>query len=273
MTRDQKMFDRIREDVQTIFAEDPAARTMWEVLTCYPGLHALWLHRVAHFLWQHKLLFLGRLVSHANRALTGIEIHPGATIGRRFFVDHGMGAVVGETAEIGDDVLMYTGVVLGGTSLEKKKRHPTIGDNVVIGTGATVLGPITVGDGAKIGAGSVVVKSVPPGATIVGVPGHVAGAKPAEETRADLEHGRLPDPVLRTLSETLDHQSRLEERVQALERALARATLPLPPARADEPSRISADDIRIALQDVIDPEVGGNVVDMGLVREVAASNS
>jgi len=269
--RDQKMFDRIREDIQTIFAEDPAARTVWEVVTCYPGLHALWLHRVAHFLWKHKLLFWDRLVSHVNRALTGIEFHPGATIGRRFFVDHGMGVVIGETAEIGDDVLMYTGVVLGGTSLEKKKRHPTIGDNVVIGTGATVLGPITVGDGAKIGAGSVVVKSVPPGATIVGVPGHVAGAKPAVETRTDLEHGRLPDPVLRTLSETLNRQSRLEERVQTLERALARAALSLPPVQADEPSQVSADDIRIALRDVMDPEVGVNVVDLGLVREVAAN--
>ncbi|MBN1815172.1 MAG: serine O-acetyltransferase, partial [Anaerolineae bacterium] len=262
--------DRIREDIQTIFAEDPAARTMWEVLTCYPGLHAVWLHRAAHFLWQRKLRFLGRLLSHVNRWLTGIEIHPGARIGRRFFVDHGMGVVIGETAEIGDDVLMYTGVVLGGTSLEKKKRHPTIGNDVVIGTGATALGPITVGDGAKIGAGSVVIKPVPPGATIVGVPGHVAGGK-REQTGADLEHGRLPDPVLRTLSETLDHQSRLEERVQGLERALARAVLPLPPMRVDETLRDSENDVRNALRDVIDPEVGVNVVDLGLIREIAAN--
>jgi serine O-acetyltransferase len=149
--------------------------------------------------------------------LTGIEIHPGAKIGRRFFIDHGMGVVIGETAEIGDDVLMFQGVVLGGTSLEKKKRHPTIGNNVVIGTGATILGAITVGDGARIGAGSVVVKPVPPGATIVGVPGHVAGAKRESKPGTDLEHGKLPDPVLRTLSEALDRQGQLEERVRGLE--------------------------------------------------------
>ncbi|MEJ2116413.1 MAG: serine O-acetyltransferase, partial [Alphaproteobacteria bacterium] len=212
--------DRIKEDIQTIFAEDPAARTLWEVLTCYPGLHAIWLHRVAHFLWQHDCFFLGRALSHFSRWLTGIEIHPGATIGRRFFIDHGMGVVIGETSEIGDGVLVYQGVVLGGTSLVKTKRHPTIGNNVVIGTGATILGPIVVGDGAKIGAGSVVIKPVPPGATIVGVPGHVAGAKRSQKKGTDLEHAKLPDPVLRTLSETLDRQSLLEQRVQKLEKAL-----------------------------------------------------
>jgi len=266
------MLDRIREDIRTVFAKDPAARTVWEVLTCYPGLHALWLHRVAHFLWQNKLLFLGRCVSYVNRWLTGIDIHPGARIGRRFFIDHGMGVVIGETAEIGDDVLLYTGVALAGTSLEKKKRHPTIGNNVVIGTGVTVLGPITVGDGAKIGAGSVLVKPAPPGATIVGVPGHIAGGK-REQTSEDLEHGRLPDPVLRTLSETLDHQNRLEERVRALERALPRAVPPLSlaQAQADEPSQISKDDLRNALRDVIDPEVGVNIVDLGLIREIAVN--
>jgi serine O-acetyltransferase len=262
------MFNRIREDIQTVFAEDPAARTVWEVLTCYPGLHAIWLHRVAHFLWQHKLFFFGRLFSHLSRWLTGIEIHPGATIGRRFFVDHGMGVVIGETAEVGDDVLMYQGVVLGGTSLEKTKRHPTIGNNVVIGTGATILGPITVGDGAKIGAGSVVVKPVPPGATIVGVPGRVAGAEREKKSGADLEHGKLPDPVLRTLSETLDRQSLLEERVHELEQALSRLELPAAPIHMRELSPACEAVIREALKEVIEPEVGINVVDLGLIREI-----
>ena len=212
------MFGRIKEDIDTVFAEDPAAKTIWEVLCCYPGLHAIWLHRVAHFLWRHKLIFLGRLVSHVNRWLTGVEVHPGASIGRRFFIDHGMGVVIGETSEIGDDVLIYQGVVLGGTRLEKKKRHPTIGDRVVIGAGATILGPINVGRGARIGAGSVVVKAVPAGATIVGVPGRIAGAERPRSHAADLEHGRLPDPVLRTISEALGQQIHLEERVQQLER-------------------------------------------------------
>jgi len=159
------MIERIREDIQTAFAKDPAARTTWEVLCCYPGLHAIWLHRVAHWLWRHKLLFLGRLVSHISRLLTGVDIHPGAAIGRRFFIDHGMGVVIGETAEIGDDVLVYQGAVLGGTTTRKVKRHPTIGSNVVIGAGATLLGAITVGNTARIGAGSVVIQPVPAGAT------------------------------------------------------------------------------------------------------------
>src|SRR5512136_1649012 len=163
----------IREDIRTVFAKDPAAKSTLEVITCYPGLHAVWLHRISHFLWTHQLFFLARFCSHISRFLTGLEIHPGAKIGRRFFIDHGMCVVIGETAEVGDDVLMYMGTVLGGTSLEKKKRHPTIEDGVVIGSGAIVLGPVTVGKGAKIGAGSVVVRSVPAGATVVGVPGRI----------------------------------------------------------------------------------------------------
>ena len=199
------MFGRIREDIRTVFQKDPAARNAAEVVLCYPGLHAVWLHRVAHWLWSHKLRLVGRLLSHAGRHLTGIEIHPGAQIGRRFFIDHGMGVVIGETTEIGDDVLVYQGVVLGGTSLEKKKRHPTVGDGVVLGAGAILLGPITVGAGARIGAGSVVVKPVPPGATVVGVPGRVV----EKERRAIdiLEHADLPDPlaeVIRNLAAELE---------------------------------------------------------------------
>lgn len=201
-----------------MFARDPAARSLLEVITCYPGLHALWFHRVAHWLWRHRLRLVARLVSHCGRFVTGIEIHPGAKIGRRFFVDHGMGVVIGETAEIGDDVLVYQGVVLGGTSLEKKKRHPTIGNNVVIGAAAVLLGPITVGDGARIGANSVVVKSVPPGATVVGVPGRVVEDKRAPVI--DLEHGKLPDPMSEAIIAIMSQQGKLEERVKRLEEML-----------------------------------------------------
>jgi len=208
------LFKALKEDIQTVFAKDPAARSVLEVIFFYPGLHAVWLHRWAYFLWQHRLRFLARLLSHKSRFLTGIEIHPGARIGRRFFIDHGAGVVIGETAEIGDDVLMYQGVVLGGTTLKKGKRHPTIGNNVVIGTGAVALGAITIGDGARIGSGSVVVKSVPSGATVVGIPGRIV-----EEGKkvADLEHGRLPDPVAEAIRLVLKEQGRLEERLKKLE--------------------------------------------------------
>ena len=210
---------RIIEDIRTVFAKDPAARNLFEVLFCYPGLHAIWFHRIAHFFWSHRLRFLGRLLSHISRGLTGIEIHPGAKIGRRFFIDHGMGVVIGETSEVGDDVLMYQGVVLGGTSLEQKKRHPTIGNNVVIGTGATILGAIEVGNGAKIGSGSVVVKSVPPDATVVGVPGRVVeAAEPKVRPLIDLEHGKLPDPVAEAVNILLKKQDKLGERIKVLEK-------------------------------------------------------
>ena len=209
------MFKKLKEDIHTVFARDPAARNTLEVIFCYPGLHALWSHRIAHWLWIHKFLFLSRLISHISRFLTGIEIHPGAKIGRRFFIDHGMGVVIGETTEIGNDVLMYQGVVLGGTSLEKKKRHPTVGNNVVIGTGAVILGPIKIGDGAKIGAGSVVVKSVPPGSTVVGVPGRVAGKH--RKLSFDLEHGKLPDPVANVIKTLLKRQEEIENRLKKLE--------------------------------------------------------
>ena len=211
------MFKTLKEDIQTVFAKDPAARSMLEVIFCYPGLHALWFHRLAHFLWCHKLRFLARFVSHIGRFLTGIEIHPGAKIGRRFFIDHGAGVVIGETAEVGDDVLMYQGVVLGGTTLDKGKRHPTIGNDVVMGTGAVALGAITIGDGARIGSGSVVVKSVPPGATVVGIPGRIVEDR--HESLLNLEHGKLPDPVAEAIRFILRGQDKLEERLKRLETA------------------------------------------------------
>ncbi len=209
------MFDTLREDIRTVFAKDPAARSWLEVVFCYPGLHALWLHRLAYFLWQHKLRLLARILSHINRFLTNIEIHPGARIGRRFFIDHGAGVVIGETAEIGDDVLMYQGTVLGGTTLKKGKRHPTIGNNVVIGTGAVALGAISIGDGATIGSGSVVVRSVPPGTTVVGIPGRVVEDR--HEPLLNLEHGRLPDPVAEAIRLVLGEQEKLEGRLERLE--------------------------------------------------------
>jgi serine O-acetyltransferase len=187
------MFKTFREDIRMVFVKDPAARSVLEVIFCYQGLHALWLHRLAHFLWCHRLKFPARLVSRISRFLTGIEVHPEAKIGRRFFIDHGAGIVIGETAEIGGDMLMYQGVVLGGTTLEKTKRHPTIGNNVVIGTGVVALGAITIGNGASIGSGSVVVKSVPPGATVVGILGRIVENR--HTLLLDLEHGKLPDPV------------------------------------------------------------------------------
>ncbi len=209
------MFKTIREDIQTVFAKDPAARSTLEVIFCYPGLHALWLHRLAHFLWRHKLQFLARFLSHINRFLTGIDIHPGARVGKGVFIDHGAGVVIGETAEIGDDVLLYQGVVLGGTSLKKGKRHPTIGNNVVIGAGAVALGAITIGDGAKIGSGSVVVKAVPPGATVVGIPGRTV--EDHRKSLVDLEHGNLPDPVAEAIRLVLREQDELKERLRRLE--------------------------------------------------------
>jgi serine O-acetyltransferase len=276
------MFERIREDIKAVFDKDPAARSVWEVLCCYPGLHAVWLHRVAHWLWVHDLRFLGRLVSHVNRWLTGIEIHPGAKLGRRVFIDHGMGVVIGETAEVSDDVLMYQGVVLGGTALQKVKRHPTIGKNVVIGSGSIVLGPITVGDNAKVGAGSVVVRPVPEGATVVGVPARLVGQPEPGRAAIDLQHGALPDPVVRAISESLDRQSRLEERMRDVERRLVTLSPPVVPAPVPpaplgpQPQRLSADAeleqrVREALDEVLDPEVGVSLVQLGFVRGVVVN--
>jgi serine O-acetyltransferase len=206
----------LKEDIQNVFHKDPAARSWLEVLTCYPGLHALWLHRIAHFFWKRHCHFLGRLISHFARFLTGIEIHPGATIGHRLFIDHGMGVVIGETAEIGNDVLIYKGVVLGGTSLEKKKRHPTIGNNVVIGSNAIVLGALLIGDNVRIVAGSVVIHDVPANATAVGVPARVGLGYSASEIEK-LEHGRLPDPIADAIRFVMREFDKLEERMKQVE--------------------------------------------------------
>lgn len=224
----------LREDIQTIYEKDPAAQSLFEVLTCYPGLHASWLHRVAHGLWKRHHPLLARLLSHVNRFFTGIEIHPGAHIGRRFFIDHGSGVVIGETTEIGDDVLMYQGAVLGGTSSEHTKRHPTVGNGVVIGSNAVVLGNITIGDWAKVGSGSVVVEPVPEYATVVGVPGRVVriNGRDLERRPSDiLDHAHLPDPVVETLKCLVDRVELLEEQV----RDLTRTT----PINWDEPVPIS----------------------------------
>jgi len=210
------MFKIIREDIQTVFEKDPAAKNFLEVILCYPGLHALWFHRVAHFFYRRKEYVIARLISHISRWITGIEIHPGAAIGRKFFIDHGMGVVIGETAEIGDNCLLYQGVVLGGTSLEKKKRHPTLGKSVVVGAGATLLGAINVGDNARIGAGSVVLSDVPPGATVVGIPGRIGLGFSGKEIQT-LEHSKLPDPVADAIRLVLRGQDLLEKRLSKLE--------------------------------------------------------
>jgi serine O-acetyltransferase len=211
------MWERLKEDIRTIKERDPAAKNYVEIFLCYPGLHAIWLHRIAHALYQRKWFTTARLISHFNRWLTGIEIHPGANIGRRLFIDHGMGVVIGETSEIGEDCLIYKGVVLGGTTLEKKKRHPTLGNRVIIGSNSTVLGAITIGDGARIGSGSVVVKQVPPGATVVGVPGRIVESLTPEKEELDFEHGNLPDPMSDIMKMLLQLHNKLEERVKRLE--------------------------------------------------------
>ncbi|MDY6796549.1 MAG: serine O-acetyltransferase [Actinomycetota bacterium] len=195
------MFKEIVEDLEAARDRDPAARNALELLLAYPGLHALWMHRLTHRLWEMNLPVIPRLLSHLNRMITGIEIHPGARIGRGVFIDHGMGVVIGETAEVGDQVTLYQGVTLGGTGKEKGKRHPTVGSNVVIAAGAKVLGPITVGDNSTVGAGAVVIRDVPPNCTVVGVPGRVVIRE--GEPVVDLRHGAIPDPVMERI-ESLD---------------------------------------------------------------------
>lgn len=210
------MFARLREDIKAVFDRDPAAKSSLEVFFCYPGLHALWFHRVAHWFWVREFFFLGRFLSHIGRFFTGIEIHPGARIGKKFFIDHGMGVVIGETAEIGDNVTLYHGVTLGGVSWEKTKRHPTVEDNVVIGSGAKILGPFVVGAGSKVGSNSVVVKEVPANSTVVGIPGRVVLATEKPTDKVDLEHGRLPDPEAKAISCLFDQIRELEKKYVAL---------------------------------------------------------
>ena len=212
------MFSRLKEDIAVVFERDPAARTTWEVITCYPGLHAILIHRVAHALWEAELKWLGRLVSHIGRWLTGIEIHPGAVIGHRFFIDHGMGVVVGETAEIGDDCTLYHGVTLGGTSWNKGKRHPTLGSGVVVGAGAKILGPITVGDGARVGSNAVVVKEVPAGATVIGIPARVVegGDSKAGRFAAYAVANGMNDPVVTAIHDLIDHSVETDKRLEHL---------------------------------------------------------
>ena len=219
------MFKQIREDIHAVFDRDPAAKNTIEVVLCYPGLHAIWAHRISHYLYERQYFVLARLVSHVARFLTGIEIHPGATIGKGFFIDHGMGTVIGETTEIGRNVTVYQGVTLGGTGKEKGKRHPTIGDNVVVATGAKILGSFTVGNNSKIGAGSVVLSEVPPHSTVVGIPGRVVyrfGKKvDACEDIVDpdnLAHNNLPDPVEEMLRCLQQHLNRLDEKVNRIEK-------------------------------------------------------
>ena len=236
------MFARLREDIAVVFDRDPAARSYWEVLTCYPGLHALVWHRaVTHRLWRAGLRWLARWLAHGSRFLTGIEIHPGATIGRSVFIDHGMGIVIGETAEIGDDCTLYHGVTLGGTSWNKGKRHPTLARGVVIGAGAKILGPILVGDGAKIGCNAVVVRDVPPGATAVGIPARIVTAQDQERREAQASKmgfsayaiaADMNDPMVRAIHQLLDHAAASDERLDRLVAQLSRDGLECGDAKA-----------------------------------------
>ncbi len=215
------MFKTLRADIQAVFQRDPAARSYLEVLLCYPGLHALILHRIAHWLHQRNLRLIARLISHCNRFLTGVEIHPAAKIGKGVFIDHGMGVVIGETAEVGDNVTIYQGATLGGTGKEKGKRHPTISDGVVVSAGAKVLGGFTVGENAKIGAGAVVLKEVPPFSTVVGVPGRVVVSN-GKRVGIDLDHDKLPDPTEKMMKCLLTTIANLENKVDKLEEELQR---------------------------------------------------
>jgi serine O-acetyltransferase len=250
------MLHRLREDIACVFERDPAARSTWEVLTCYPGFHALFVHRLSHWLWGARVRWLARFVSHIGRWLTGIEIHPGATIGRRVFIDHGMGVVIGETAEIKDDCTLYHGVTLGGTSWNKGKRHPTLERGVVIGAGAKILGPITLHEGAKVGSNAVVVRDVPPGATAVGIPARVieAGHDTVREAKAETMGFSAyavtrteDDPLAQAIHGLLDHAVETDRRLAALLKTMERAGVSL------------EDDVATA--DKFDPKYLSKIVD------------
>lgn len=273
------MFERIKEDVQSVFHRDPAARSTMEVLFNYPGLHAIWLHRISHRLWKANWLWLARSLSTFSRWLTGVEIHPGATLGRRFFIDHGMGVVIGETAEIGDDVTIYHGVTLGGTSWSAGKRHPTLKDNVVIGAGAKVLGPITMGKGAKVGSNSVVVRDVPEGATVVGIPGRVVVQKSQEERDADKAKSGYrekiaqkygfdayavsaenPDPIAQAIGQMADHFHLIDTKVEEMCLAINKmgggvCGKSLPSLRLEEFTNPHSEEGKQVAKDAFDPHI------------------
>ena len=213
------MFDQMRRDIRVVMERDPAARSALEVAFCYPGVHAIWIHRPAHWLWRHGWFVTARFLSHLGRFITGIEIHPNATLGPGLFIDHGMGVVIGETAEIGENVTLLHGVTLGGTSLKKEKRHPTLGDNVVVGAGAGVFGAFTIGSGSRIGAGSVVVREVPPNSVVVGVPGRVT-SRHGQRVGGDIDLNQvdLPDPLARTLEQLMDRIHLLEAEIDRLKK-------------------------------------------------------
>lgn len=233
------MFERLKEEIAVVFERDPAARNAWEVVTCYPGFHAMLVHRCAHQLWLNGFKWLARFTSHIGRWLTGIEIHPGASIGRRFFIDHGMGVVIGETSEIGDDCTLYHGVTLGGTSWNKGKRHPTLGQGVVVGAGAKILGPIEIGAGAKIGSNAVVVKSIPAGATAIGIPARIVESHDTEGRFAAYAVSRdANDPMAQAIHELIDHTAAADERIELILAELKRLGIKIEP---QEPSKFDAD--------------------------------
>ncbi|WP_139492817.1 serine O-acetyltransferase [Brevibacillus dissolubilis] len=211
------MWGRMKEDIEVVFEQDPAARSRMEVIMTYSGLHAIWMHRISNPLWRRGFTTLARIVSQLARFITGIEIHPGATIGRRLFIDHGMGVVIGETCEVGDDVTIYQGVTLGGTGKEKGKRHPTVGNNVIIASGAKVLGSFKIGDNSKIGAGSVVLQPVPPNSTVVGIPGRIV-MQDGKKVKRDLDHVNLPDPVLDMIRQMQNEIESLRNQVHSLQK-------------------------------------------------------